>query len=83
MTFELGYASQSGILGGMVKPLGLTLNPEGLHVRIVEMEGMDWAGSMVWITKDPWTVCRVLGLGRRVADGGFESGEESKCVMLC
>lgn len=77
-TFELNYASQSSILGSMVKPLGLTLDPEGLHVRVKEMESTDWAASMVWITKDPWTVCRILGLSRRAVDGGFKSAEESE-----
>lgn len=78
MTFELNFASQSSILGSMIKPLGLTLDPKGLHVRVEEMEATDWAGSMVWITKDPWMVCRLLGLGRRAVDGGFESSEQSK-----
>jgi hypothetical protein len=79
MTFELNFASQSSILGSMIKPLGLTLDPEGLHVRveeIEEMEATDWAGSTVFVTKDSWLACRVLGLGRRVVDGGFRSSEE-------
>ncbi|KAF3046147.1 hypothetical protein E8E12_011375 [Didymella heteroderae] len=76
MTFELNFASQSSILGSMIKPLGLTLDPEGLHIRVEEMEATDWAGSMIWVTKDPWLVCRVLGIWRRVVDGGFRSNEE-------
>ncbi|UPX16107.1 uncharacterized protein EKO05_0006530 [Ascochyta rabiei] len=76
MTFGLNYASQSGVLGSMVKPLGLTLDPEGLHIRVQEMEDTDRPGSMVWVTRHSWTVCRILGLGRRVVDGGFESSEE-------
>ncbi|KAJ4358991.1 hypothetical protein N0V95_002607 [Ascochyta clinopodiicola] len=76
MTFGLNYASQSGVLGSMVKPLGLTLDPEGLHIRVQEMEDTDWPGSMALVTQDPWTVCRILGLGRRAVDGGFESSEE-------
>jgi hypothetical protein len=82
MTFELNYASQSGILGSMIKPLGLTLDPQGLHIRVEEIEVMDWPGSLVWVTKNPWMVCRVLGLGRRVVDGGFMSAEESECFLL-
>jgi hypothetical protein len=78
MTFELNFASQSSVLGGMIKTLGLTLDPEGLHLRVEDMEATDWAGSMVLVTTDPWMVCRVLGLGRRVVDGGFKSCEESK-----
>ncbi|KAF1358864.1 hypothetical protein EJ07DRAFT_179014 [Lizonia empirigonia] len=76
MMFELSYASQSRVLGSMAKPLGLTLDPEGLHVRVQEIEDSDWMGSMVWVTRDAWVVCRVLGLGRRVVDGVFESSEE-------
>ncbi|XPS72300.1 hypothetical protein M3J09_004467 [Ascochyta lentis] len=76
MTFELNYASQSGVLGSMIKPLGLTIDPEGLHVRVQEMEDTDWPGSMVWVTRDSWMVCRILGLGRRAVDGGFERSEE-------
>ncbi|KAF2629557.1 hypothetical protein BU25DRAFT_447028 [Macroventuria anomochaeta] len=38
----------------------------------------DWLGSMVWVTSDPWMVCRLLSLGRRVVDGGFESNEERR-----
>jgi hypothetical protein len=28
---------------------------------------------MVFVTKDSWLVCRMLGQGRKAADGGFES----------
>jgi len=81
MTFELNFASQSSILGSMIKPLGLTLDPEGLHIRAEDMEATDWPGSRVFVTKDPWLVCRVLGLGRSVIDGGFESSEEGECSI--
>lgn len=82
MTFELNFASQSSMLGCMIKPLGLTLDPDGLHLRVEEIEDTDWAGSMVSVSKDSWTVCQVLGLGRRVVDGGFESSEQSESDML-
>lgn len=78
MTFELSFASQLSILGSMVKPLGLTLDREGLHIRVEEIEATDWARSMVCVTNDHWLVCRVLGLGRKVVDGGFENDEESE-----
>ncbi|KAJ8109682.1 hypothetical protein OPT61_g7282 [Boeremia exigua] len=76
MAFETNYASQSSILGSMIKPLGLTLDCEGLHIRVEETESTNWAGSMVWITQDPWMACRVLVLGRKAVDGAFQSTEE-------
>jgi hypothetical protein len=82
MTFELNYASQSSILGSMIKPLGLTLDLEGLHVRVKEIEGVDWAGSLVWVSRDPWTVCRILDVGRRCVDGGFRDVEESELFCI-
>lgn len=76
-TFELTYATQSSIFGSMIKPLGLTLDHDGLHIRIEDIEQTDRARSMVFVTMDPWTVCKVLGLGRRVVDGGFDNVDDS------
>jgi hypothetical protein len=52
-TFELNYASNSKMIGSMAKPLGLTIDPEGLHIRVEEIEETNFPGSMVWIGKDP------------------------------
>jgi hypothetical protein len=46
-TFELNYASNSKLIGSMVKPLGLTLDPEGLSLRVAEIEDTNWEGSKV------------------------------------
>ncbi|KAF2994059.1 hypothetical protein E8E13_001960 [Curvularia kusanoi] len=76
MSFETHYATQSSLLGSMVKPIGLTLDHDGLHLRVAELENTDWGKSMVFVSRDPWTVARLLGLSRRVVDGGFESANK-------
>jgi hypothetical protein len=77
-TFELNYARNSKMLGSMVKPLGLTIDPEGLHIRVEEMEETNFPGSMVRISKDPRDVLRVMGLDRRIVDAGFKTKDESE-----
>jgi hypothetical protein len=41
------------MLGSMMKPLGLTIDPVGLHIRVEEIEETDGPRSMVYIGKDP------------------------------
>jgi hypothetical protein len=79
-TFELNYASNSKMIGSMVKPLGLTIDPEGLHVRVEDVEETNFPGSMVWVSKDPGDVLRITGLDRRILDAGFETKDESKWI---
>ncbi|KAI4637112.1 hypothetical protein J4E93_010628 [Alternaria ventricosa] len=74
--FELNYASNSKMIGSMVKPLGLTMDPEGVHVRVEEMEETNFPGSMVWVSKDPKDALRIVGLDWRILDGGFGTKEE-------
>jgi hypothetical protein len=76
--FELNYASNSKIIGSMVKPLGLTIDPEGLHIRVEEIEETNFPGSMVWVSKDPRDVLRITGLDRRIVNGGFNTKDESE-----
>ena len=38
MEFQLNHATQSSILGSIIKPLGLTLDTQGLHIRVEEVE---------------------------------------------
>lgn len=77
-TFELSYASNSKILGSMVKPLGLTLDPEGIHIRVEDIEDTDHHGSMVWFSKDPKDLLRIAGLDHRIVHARFSNKEESK-----
>jgi hypothetical protein len=76
-TFELNYASNSKMIGSMVKPLGLTIDPEGLHIRVEEIEETNFPGSMVWVGKDLRDVLRITGLDRRIVDFGFKTKDES------
>ncbi|KAJ5063384.1 hypothetical protein J3E72DRAFT_186765 [Bipolaris maydis] len=75
-SFKLGYASNSKIIGSMVKPLGLTIDPEGIHIRVEDLEEMDHNGSMVWISKDPKDILRITGLDFRIVNAGFITKEE-------
>lgn len=77
-TFELNYASSSKIIGSMVKPLGLTIDPEGTHIRIEDIEETDHHGSMIWVSRDPKDVLRIAGLDDRIIDAKFNTKEESK-----
>lgn len=80
-TFELNYASNSKMLGSMVKPLGLTIDPTGFHIRVEEMEETNFPGSMVWIANDAEDLLRILRLDRRILNAGFNTQEESKCTV--
>ncbi|KAF2847794.1 hypothetical protein T440DRAFT_491768 [Plenodomus tracheiphilus IPT5] len=75
-TFELNYTSNSKIIGSMVKPSGLTLDPNGFHIRVEEMEDSNFSCSMIWVSKDPRDVMRVVGLDRRLLDAGFNAKAE-------
>lgn len=77
-TFEYNYASNSKMIGSMMKPLGLTIDPEGFHIRVEEVEETNFPGSMVWMSKDPRDVLKITGLDRRIVDAGFKTKNESK-----
>ncbi|KAG9185781.1 hypothetical protein G6011_07112 [Alternaria panax] len=74
--FELNYASNSKMIGSMAKPLGLTIDPEGIHIRVEEIEETNFPGSMVWISRDPKDALRVVGLDRRILNAGFKTKDE-------
>tara|TARA_R110002003_G_scaffold41_9_gene2906 strand:- start:8072 stop:8704 length:633 start_codon:yes stop_codon:yes gene_type:complete len=76
--FETSYASNSKMIGSMVKPLGLTIDPQGVHIRVEEIEQTNGPGSMVWISKDPRDVLKVVGLDRRILDAGFTTKNEGE-----
>jgi len=58
--FQLNYASGSKMLGSLIKPLGMTIGPEGLHIRVEELEQTNFPGSMVFVSKEPWYVIFVF-----------------------
>ncbi|KAF2712758.1 hypothetical protein K504DRAFT_427354 [Pleomassaria siparia CBS 279.74] len=74
--FQLNYASAAKMLGSLVKPLGLTISPVGLHMRVEELETTNMAGSMVFLTNDANEVLKIAGLDRRLLSGGFEENDE-------
>lgn len=77
--FILDYASGMKILGSLVKPLGLSILPSGMYIRVADMEAVDWNGSMEFVTGSPEDVLRVLGLDRRFLAGrkaGFDTEGE-------
>lgn len=76
--FQLNYASGLKMMGSLLKPLGLTIDPKGLHVRVEEMEATDFPGSLVFVTKKPMEVLRLLRLDKRFLNEGFESTQDSK-----
>lgn len=76
--FQLNYASASKMIGSLVKPLGLTISPEGLHIRVEEMDQTNFPRSRVFVSKNPWDVLQLVGLDRRILRAGFTSNEESK-----
>ncbi|KAF1852105.1 uncharacterized protein K460DRAFT_299873 [Cucurbitaria berberidis CBS 394.84] len=75
-TFQLNYASNSKIIGSMVKPLGLTIDPEGLHLRVEEIEETNFPGSMIWVSRDAKDLLRIVGLDRRIINAGFRTEDE-------
>ncbi|OAL50218.1 hypothetical protein IQ07DRAFT_653514 [Pyrenochaeta sp. DS3sAY3a] len=50
--FRFNYASGSKILGSMLKPLGLVIDPEGIHIRVKEMENENNAGIYLYFAKN-------------------------------
>jgi len=75
--FGLNYASNNEMMGGMIKPLGLTMDPEGLHIRVKEIEETNFAGSMVFVSKNTEDMLKIVCLDRRMLNGGFKSMDES------
>lgn len=45
--YELSYATLSKMKGSIVKPLGLAIDPEGMHIRVEDMDETNFPGSMV------------------------------------
>lgn len=59
--FRLQYATPSMLIGSMVNALGLTLDDDGLHLRVKEIEGDNWNGSLIFLSREPRKVMEVLG----------------------
>lgn len=81
--FCLNYATASGLLGSMMKPLGLTLDQEGLYVRVEGLEKVNWEKSFVFLTNKPKEVLKIAGLDKRLLIGGFKENTDRKFRVVC
>ncbi|EEP80063.1 predicted protein [Uncinocarpus reesii 1704] len=70
------YGDMWQIVGKFLRPLGLTANDKGLHVRIPEIESSNRAHSMVYLTHDAMDVLEFLGLDVERYQDGFENLDE-------
>ncbi|KAF2829827.1 hypothetical protein CC86DRAFT_435769 [Ophiobolus disseminans] len=75
-TYETSYATNSKIIGSMVKPLGLNIDPERFYIRVEEMDEVNFPGSMIWISREPRDVLRIMGVDRRILDAQFKTKDE-------
>lgn len=78
--FSLNYATASKLIGSMLKPLGLTLDQEGLSIRVEGLEETNWEKSLVFLTNDPKDVLKIVGLDKRLLTGGFKENNERKSL---
>ncbi|KAF2017240.1 hypothetical protein BU24DRAFT_478321, partial [Aaosphaeria arxii CBS 175.79] len=76
--FQTLYASASKMIGSMIKPLGLTMDPTGLHIRVEGMEKVNLAESMIYLTREPGEALSLLGLDKRILGAGFQENIECK-----
>lgn len=75
--FKHAHGDLWNILGSTVRPLGLTVDEEALWIRVPEIEGVNRRRSKVWVTDDPGSVLKVLGLrGGTAWEEPFENREE-------
>jgi hypothetical protein len=74
--FHTAHGDLWNILGSTIRPFGLTVNDQGMHLRIPEVELYDRKRSMVFLTADPSQVLRFLGLDEERWRRQFRSKEE-------
>jgi hypothetical protein len=80
--FCFNYSTASGLLGSMLKPVGLTLDQEGLHIRVEGLEKANWEKSFVFLTNTPKELLKIVGLDKRLIIGGFKENAERKLDLL-
>ena len=73
--FHQSHGDMWNLLGTAIRPLGLTANDVGLHVRIPDIEKFDRKRGMVFLTNEPDAVLGFLGLDRDKYARPFESVE--------
>ncbi|KAJ4373658.1 hypothetical protein N0V86_007801 [Didymella sp. IMI 355093] len=74
--FMKGDGDLLQVLGIAHRPLGLTCNDKGLHVRLKEIESYDKKEAKVFLTDEPALAMRFYGLGIKEYNKGF--GDETE-----
>ncbi|KAH7122402.1 hypothetical protein B0J11DRAFT_416739, partial [Dendryphion nanum] len=74
--FRHNYASAAKILGSMAKPLGLTIDDDGLWIRVDGLDKVDLGRSMVWLSKEPRDFLRIAGLDQKILKKEFKTKQE-------
>lgn len=74
--FHAAHGDLWNILGSTIRPFGLTVNNQGMYLRIPEIELNDRKRSMVHLTSDPSQVLRFLGLAEDTWWTPFRNKEE-------
>ena len=74
--FLASYGDMQQILGLLQRPVGLTSNDKGMHVRVPEIEERNRKAAMIFLTCEVHEMLRFLGLDVRKWESGFESNED-------
>ncbi|KAG8529823.1 uncharacterized protein KY384_005304 [Bacidia gigantensis] len=74
--FHQSYGDLWNLLGTMIRPLGLTANDAGMHLRIEEIEMSNKKRSMLLLTKSPTETLKFLDLNEKVYERGFSRVEQ-------
>ena len=73
--FQQSHGDLWNLLGTTIRPVGLTANDVGLHVRVPEIEAVNRKRGMLFLTSEPDQVLDFLGLDRNKYKRPFESVE--------
>ena len=73
--FHQSHGDLWNLLGTTIRPVGLTANDVGLHLRIPEIEEVNRKRGMLFLTSEPDQVLGFLGLDRDKYERPFESVE--------
>ncbi|KAI1410883.1 hypothetical protein F5Y13DRAFT_167033 [Hypoxylon sp. FL1857] len=78
MIFKHAHGDLWNLLGRTIRPFGLTINDNGLNIRIPEIETLDKKKSKILLSTDPAQVLNFLGLknGAGQWDGPFASEKD-------
>lgn len=76
--WDQDFGDVTKIVGSIVKPFGLTINPGGLWLRLAEIEPTNHDSSLVLLTSDPDDAMIFLGLDVDEHHRGFETDHDGE-----